>query len=156
MNNNPNKVNLDHFDLEKEKDKISETPGLIPFPHHIGGAAIKLEDRGKIKGRAMAAMKEQSEKQMNQLYEQMQVLAKQANEIKNRVEVSSRIYNSQINFEPIIGHSYYLYEKQGENDVLSMIGPNQWGKKIPFKKFIAQVKLLSDHTWEILDHEDSF
>jgi len=31
-----------------------------------------------------------------------------------------------------------------------MVGPNEWGKKgQPFNSFIATVKLLSDHTWEI-------
>lgn len=147
--NSSNKINIDHIDLQKEKEKTTDNPGLIPFPHHIGGVAIKLEDQGKIKGRAMAAMREQAEKQMGQLYEQMQLLSKQANEIKERVEVSNRIYSSQMNFEPLIGHTYYLYNKDGENDVLSMIGPDEWGKKLPYRNYIAKVKLLSDHTWDV-------
>ncbi len=156
MKDHKNKVNIDQIDLEKEKEKISDNPGLISFAHHIGGVVIKAEDRGKIKGRAMAAMREQAEKQLGQLYDQMQVLAKQANAIKERVEVSGRIYNSQINFEPLIGHTYFLYEKEGENDVLSMIGPKEWGKKMPFNKFIAKVKLLSDHTWDVYYQGENF
>lgn len=147
--NGRNKINIEKIDLEKEKEKTTENPGLIPFAHHIGGVAIKAEDQGKIKGRAMAAMKEQAEKQMNQLFRQMQILADQANEIKQRVEVSQRIYNSQINFEPLIGQTYYLYEKNSGEDVLSMIGPGEWGKKFPYKSYLAEVKLLSDHTWEV-------
>jgi hypothetical protein len=146
-----NKINIEEIDLEKEKEKTSDNPGLIPFAHNIGGVAIKAEDLGKIKGRAMAAMKEQAEKQMNQLYRQMQVIADQANEIKKRVEISQRIYNSQINFEPLIGQTYYLYEKKNGENVLSMIGPGEWGKKFPYESFLAEVKLLSDHTWEVLN-----
>ena len=99
----------------------------------------------------MAAMKEQTEQQLHQLYEQMQTLARQANEIKNRVKVSERIYLAQMNYEPIIGHIYYLYEKENNEDLLSMISPVEWGKNFPYKSFIASVRLLADHTWEVMD-----
>jgi hypothetical protein len=35
--------------------------------------------------------------------------------------------------------------------VLSMLSPADWGKKIPFEKFVASVKLLGDRTWEVLE-----
>lgn len=144
-----NKINIDDIDLEKERDKIAENPGLISFPHSIGSALVKPEDNGKIKGRAIAAMHEQCKHQLDQLYEQMKVLADQAHQIKNRVEVSERIYLAQINFEPIIGKTYYLYERKSGEDVLSMIAPLEWGNSLPFKRYIAEVTLLSDHTWEV-------
>jgi len=134
-----------------DHDKVTDNPGLINFPHHIGSAIIKPEDKGKVKGRAMAAMKDQTKRQMSQLYEQMKVLAKQANDIKKRIEISEKIYNAQINFEPVINHTYYLYLKNDHNFVLSMIGPEEWGNDNPFKSYMASVKLLSDHTWEILE-----
>jgi hypothetical protein len=134
-----------------DPDKITENPGIINFPHHVGSAIIKPEDKGKIKGRAMMAMQDQTQREMAQLYEQMHVLAKQAREIKKRVEVSEKIYDSQMNFEPVINHVYYLYEKKDHNTILSMIGPREWGGSLPFHKYIATVKLLSDHTWEVLD-----
>lgn len=137
--------------IQDLKDKSADNPGLISFPHSIGSAVVKPEDKGKIKGRAMAAMKDQTEQQLHQLYEQMQTLARQANEIKNRVKVSERIYLAQMNYEPIIGHIYYLYEKENNEDLLSMISPVEWGKNFPYKSFIASVRLLADHTWEVMD-----
>lgn len=148
------KIDVDKIDLDELKDKSTENPGLISFPHSVGSAMVKPEDKGKIKGRAMAAMTEQTEHQLHQLYEQMQTLVKQANEIKSRVEVSNRIYIAQMNFDPIIGHIYYLYSKKNNNDLLSMISPLEWGKTIPYKSFIAEVRLLSDHTWEVLNSEN--
>ncbi|MCK5469403.1 MAG: DUF2452 domain-containing protein [Cyclobacteriaceae bacterium] len=145
------KIDPNKIDLEDLKDKSSDNPGLISFPHSIGSAVIKPEDKGKIKGRAMAAMKEQTQHQLHQLYEQMRTLARQANGIKNRVKVSERIYQAQMNYEPRIGQIYHLYEKENDNDLLSMISPDEWGKDMPFKSFIASVRLLSDHTWEVLD-----
>ena len=114
------KIDIDQIDLEKEKLKTSDSPGLISFPHHIGSIAVKPEDRGKIRGRAMTAMKDQTERQMTQLYQQMQTLVDQANQLKKRVEVSEKIYQSHMNFEPVIGHIYYLYEKKDGNTILSM------------------------------------
>lgn len=147
------KIDITKIDLDDLKEKASENPGLISFPHTAGSAVIKPTDKGKIKGRAMAAMKEQTERQLQQLYDQMHVLVKQAHEIKERVKVSDRIYLAQMSFEPIIGQNYYLYEKENEGDILSMISPEEWGNRIPFKAYIASVQLLSDHTWEVLDSE---
>lgn len=148
------KVDINNIDLDEMKEKSSDYPGLISFPHSVGGAVIKPEDKGKIKGRAMAAMEEQTNSQLQQLYEQMHTIARQAKEIKNRVKVSERIYLAQMNFEPIIGQIYYLYTKDNDLDVLSMISPVEWGRRIPFKVYLAKVKLLSDHTWEVIHSEN--
>jgi hypothetical protein len=145
------KIDIEQFDLEELKKKSTESPGLISFPHTVGGAVIKPEDKGKTKGRALTAMKEQTEHQLQQLYDQMQVLVSQAKDIKSRVLVSEEIYESEINFEPIIGKIYFLYERKNKNGVLSMISPEEWGDKLPYHTYVAKVKLLSDHTWEVLD-----
>lgn len=150
------KVDISKIDLEKERMKITEIPGLLSFPHNVGGQLVKPEDKGKIKGRAIAAMREQTEQQMAQIYKQIKALAEQASEIRKRVEISERIYLCQMNFEPIIGHIYYLYEKnEAESDVLSMISPEEWGSRFPFKKYLATVKLLSDHTWEVIHSDEN-
>ena len=47
---------------------------------------------------------------------------------------------------PRIRGRHRLYETD-EGHLLSMVGPKEWGKKIPFKSFVAAVKLLADHTW---------
>ena len=148
--NKKNKIDINNVDLNELEDKAAENPGLISFPHSVGSAMIKPEDKGKIKGRAMAAMKEQTEHQLHQLYEQMQTLVKQANDVKKRVEVSNRIYKANMNFDPIIGHTYYLYRGKNGGDILSMISPKEWGKSMPYESYIAKVRLLSDHTWELL------
>lgn len=154
--NKKNKVDVDKIDLEKSKENTTENPGTIAFPHNVGSAVVKPEDQGKIKGRALSAMKEQTDKQMSQLYQQMQTLAQQAYDIKERVEVSERIYQAELGFEPLISHTYYLYEKKDGTDIVSMIPPDQWGRSFPYKAFIAAAKLLSDHTWELLDDYDDY
>ena len=65
-----------------DKDKVAELPGLLEYAHHVGSALIKPEDSGKIKSRALTAMREQTNMQVKNIYEQMQVLANQMNDIK--------------------------------------------------------------------------
>jgi len=140
-------------ELERLRDKITNNPSTLPYAHNVGGAVIKPEDKGKIKGQAVAAMHEQSQVQLNKVYEQVKVLLKQAEEVKNRVDISERIYEAEIKFRPLVGQTYYLYEKDDGKQTLSVIGPKEWGKSKPFKKYLATVKLLSDHTWHIEDSE---
>lgn len=130
-------------------DKVAENPGLLPYAHTVGGAVVKPEDKGKIKGRALAAMKQQTDRQMQQLYKQMEVLASQAKELQRRVEVSEMIYGSQMGFEPLVGQMYYLYEKQDGQHVLSMVAPKEWGRSFKFKAHLATVTLMADHTWDV-------
>lgn len=134
-----------------DPDQVADNPGLMEYAHNVGSAVIKPEDKGRIKGRAMAAMTEQTNRQLKQLYDQMQTLANQAKELKSRVEVSEKIYRSEMGFEPLIGHTYFLYQRANGSFVLSMVAPDSWGKSMPFEQFEAKVTLLSDHTWEVDD-----
>lgn len=134
-----------------DKDKIAENPGLLPYAHHVGGTVIKPIDKGKVKGRAMAAMQQQVQSQMDQIYKQMELLAEQAKILHKRVEISNRIYDADIPFQPLISHIYHLYRREEGKHVLSLIGPQDWGRSKPIGTFIATVKMLSDHTWEVLE-----
>lgn len=135
-----------------DPDKVAENPHALPYAHTVGGAVIKPEDRGKIKGRAMAAMYEQTDMHLGQIREQIELLARQAKDIQHRVQISEEIYEAEMNFEPIIAKIYYLYRRSNGKSVVSMVSPPEWGKNPPFT-FIATVRLLSDHTWEVLEIE---
>jgi hypothetical protein len=54
-------------------------------------------------------------------------------------------------FEPIINHVYHLYQKENKTHLLSLIAPNQWGRSKHSFEFVASVRLLADHTWDILE-----
>jgi hypothetical protein len=144
------KVDLSLIDLEKDRDKITDLPGLIEYAHHAGSAIVKPEDKGRIKGNAVAAMHDQTDRQFRQLYEQMQTLIEQAKYLKSRLEISERIYQSTIPFQPVIGKVYFLYHRKGGEDLLSMVSPDEWGVSFPYESFEAEVRLLSDHTWEVV------
>ena len=120
---------------------------VMPYSTSVSGAVIKPTEEGVIRHKALSAMEEQTNMQLDQIRKQIELLALQAQEIQMRKELSMIIYNAKLNFAPVIGNLYYLYEKQDETHIVSMISPKEWGGNGPFKNFIAQVKLLADHTW---------
>ncbi|WCL80770.1 DUF2452 domain-containing protein [Saprospira sp. CCB-QB6] len=134
-----------------DPDKIAENPHLLPYAHTVGGAVIKPMDKGRTKGLSVQAMQEQTKMQLSQIEEQIKLLAMQAKKLQDRVSVSEMIYGADMNFKPLINHIYHLYQRENGEAVLSMIGPGEWGRAgHKFHRFLATVKLLADHTWEIL------
>ena len=136
-----------------DKDKVAENPHLLPYAHTVGGAVIKPIDKGRVKGQALQAMQEQTNMQLDQIRQQIDLLAQQAKAIQRRTQISEIIYNSEIGFKPLISHTYHLYQRKDETAVLSMVAPDEWGRSFPFERFLATIKLLADHTWEILNEE---
>jgi hypothetical protein len=145
----PKKKKQEPFINPIDKDKVAENPGLLPYAHTAGSAVIKPEDKGRIKGNAMMAMYEQTDRQMQQLKEQMETLVAQAKSLQLRKEISEIIYQATLNFRPVVGHIYHLYEKKDKTYTISLIAPDEWGRNAPYT-FIATVQLLYDHTWEVL------
>jgi hypothetical protein len=137
-----------------DPDKITEQPHSLPYPHHAGSALVKPEDQGKIKSRGLNAMEHQTDMQLGQIYEQMQLLADQAKTLQARKDISERIYTAEMRFEPLINHVYHLYRKENGAHLLSLIAPDQWGRSKKSFTFVATVRLLADHTWDILKKED--
>lgn len=128
---------------------VAENPGLMEYATSAGSAIIRPEDMGKVKGRAHLAMRQQTFDQLEKLHRQIAHLTSQAAEIKDRIDVSERIYDAKMNFEPVINHSYYLYERKDGSDFLSMVGPEEWGSNMPYNAFLAKALLLADHTWKV-------
>jgi hypothetical protein len=120
---------------------------VLPYSASVSGALIRPNEEGMIKHKALTAMEEQTNMQLDQIRKQIELLALQAQEIHKRKELSLTIYDAKLSFKPNIGQTYYLYEKNNGDHLLSLVSPKEWGPSGPFKKFIAAVKLLADHTW---------
>lgn len=151
----PRPIDITKIDMERLKLGTTDIPGLIEYPTSLGGFAIVPTEQGAIKSTALQAMREQTKEQMDMILEQIQVLARQAKDIKNRVEVSERIYVAEMKFQPVINQKYFLYEREGERDILSLIGPDEWGKGgCKFTRYIARVRLLADHTWKVFEQNE--
>lgn len=144
----PIEVDVDKVDMERLKERTADIPSILKYAHSVGGFAIAPTEEGHIKSNAVSAMEDQTQMQLDQIFDQMKLLAEQANKVKERAEVSYQIYNAKMSFKPLVGKSYFLYTKKGDR-VLSIVSPEEWGKSMPFDEFIAKVKLLADHTWKV-------
>ena len=54
------------------------------------------------------------------------------------------VYEADIQFEPIVGETYHVYELRGRRQ-LSMIAPDQWAQK-----HLASVRLDVDRQWKVI------
>lgn len=144
------------FENPIDPDKITETPHSLEYAHHAGSALVKPEDKGKLKGRALSAMEHQTDMQLSQIYEQMQLLADQAKKLSDRKAVSEMIYDAEMRFQPLINHVYHLYQKEDSSYLLSLIAPDQWGRSKKSFEYLATVRLLADHTWDVLEKNENF
>ena len=84
---------------------------VLPYSASVAGALIRPNEDGMIKHKALTAMEEQTNMQLDQIRKQIELLALQAQEIQKRKELSLMIYNARLSFKPNIGQAYYLYEK---------------------------------------------
>lgn len=133
---------------EIDPDKVTDKPSTLPYAHHAASAVIKPIDKKGLKGTSLAIMEEQTQMQLDQIQEQVALLIHQAQKIRSRAGLGQMIYNAEMNFMPVVGDTYHLYERETGIKVLSMIGPNEWGRsKNTLGKHLATVKLLADRTW---------
>jgi len=122
---------------------------LAPIPLSIGSPLIKPEDKNQIKATAVLAMNHYAEQEIKMLKKQADLIIQQVREIENRLVVSENIYQSDMRFTPVIGQIYHLYEKE-DHYKLSLIGPDEWGRTKSIGKYVASVKLLGDHSWDLI------
>ncbi len=123
---------------------------VLPYSAAVSGALIKPNEEGIIKHKALTAMEQQTNMQLDQIRQQIELLALQAHEIQKRKELSMKIYGARLSFKPNIGQTYHLYEREDGSFLLSLVSPREWGRSGPFKAFISSVQLLADHTWKEL------
>jgi len=135
--------------LKPEKTGYQGSAALSPIPMTVSSPVIKAEDKGKIRTVAVQSMHLQANQQVEMLRKQAELIVKQVSEIEERVKISEMIYLADMTFVPVIDSIYHLYERNNGR-VLSLISPQEWGKKIPFIAFVATVRLLADHTWDVI------
>jgi Protein of unknown function (DUF2452) len=133
----------------EEFESYEGEASLSPIPLSIGSPIIRPEDKNQIKANAVEAMNHYANQEISLLKKQADLIVQQVREIENRLKVSEKIYQSDIRFVPVIGQVYHLYEKD-DHFTLSLIGPDEWGQSKNTRKFVASVKLLGDHSWDVI------
>ena len=139
---------------ENIEESYSGPASLSPIPLSIGSPAIRPEDKNKIKANAVEAMHHYANQEIMMLKKQADLIMSQVREIEARLKISEHIYESDLKFTPTVNQIYHLYEKD-EYYKLSLIGPNEWGRSKTVGKYVASVKLLGDHSWDVIMKADN-
>ena len=107
----------------------------LTYGSNVGAPAIKLEDViGWKKTQALVA-----NKQFKSKYEE---LKEEFRRLVDEVSWNEFVYSSKYNFIPVMGETYYLYEKRDGGVFLSLIKPSEWPMK-----FLGATKLESTQKW---------
>lgn len=123
---------------DKKPDSYVENSHILPYGNNISAPAIKLENiegwRGQKIGKA------------NEYFStKLQEIKKEYENLVAEFEWNDIVFNSEYNFEPIIGKEYFLYKRENDSFFLSMIEPTEWDKN-----YIGSFRMTTDNKWEKL------
>ena len=116
-------------------DKVNLKPNILPYGSHVGAPSIQPLNLKPFK---VSGVKKSNEF-FNAKYEE---LVKEAETFQNSFIVNQEVYESNYNFEPIVGEVYHLYENSKGIRFLSIIKPTEWNQK-----HLYSVTLNSNLTW---------
>jgi hypothetical protein len=107
----------------------------LTYGSNSGAPAIKLEDVGGWK--------------QTQAQRANKVFTKKYDEIKeefvnliDEVKWNEFVYSATYNFIPVLGETYYVYEKNDGTTFLSLISPTEWNMKC-----LGATRLDSNNKW---------
>ncbi len=107
----------------------------LTYGSNIGAPSIHLEDVGGWKQMQAQKANKVFTKKYNELKEEFE-------ELIDEVKWNEFVYSAKYNFVPVMGETYYLYEKADGSPFLSLISPNEWKMK-----FIGATRLDSNNKW---------
>ena len=128
---------------------------VTPYATEAGSVKFDLVPVTKQKDLMINHARIYAQQEYDRIMELVNVLEKQASQIKRRLEVTDAVHAAEYNFQPVLGNSYWLvWEKIKEKTLLVLTGPDNWSTGVPDSyEYIAHVKYMGDHTWMELDEE---
>ena len=128
-------------DKKKKPDLVvwDETKGYyskeLTYGSNVGAPSIRLED--------VSGWKQLQAQNANKIFtKKYEEIRDEFKKLVNEVTWNEFVYSATYSFIPVIGETYYLYEKGNGSPFLSLIAPNEWGMK-----FISATKLESNNKW---------
>jgi len=107
----------------------------LTYGSNIGAPSIHLEDVGGWK----QIQAQNANKIFTKKYEEIKDEFKK---LVDEVSWNEFVYSATYNFLPVIGETYYLYEKNDGSVFLSLIAPDEWKMK-----FLGATRLESNNKW---------
>ncbi|MES2657302.1 MAG: DUF2452 domain-containing protein [Verrucomicrobiota bacterium] len=110
---------------------------FLPYPVSTLSPPIIPNDLTSFKSRGISQVERELQQKLKEIREiYLQTI--------DHFNWNKLVYEADIQFEPIIGETYHLYEMRGRRQ-LSMVAPDQWAQK-----HLASVRLNVDRQWKIV------
>ena len=109
---------------------------LKEYPTELGSQNFSPDDIQLFKLEKTSKLKHHFSSKFEEIQKEYQKLIKE-------ISINERLYLAKHNFEPISGHSYFLYQKETE-EFISMISPEEWSNRY---QYIGKFQFLSDGRW---------
>jgi hypothetical protein len=107
----------------------------LTYASNVGAPAIRLEVVGGWK----QIQAQNANKIFTKKYEEIKDEFKK---LVDEVSWNEFVYSATYNFVPVIGETYYLYERDNGTIFLSLIEPNEWNMKC-----LGATRLESNNKW---------
>ncbi len=101
------------------------------YPTSFSAKSFSVEEIKKFKYEAQ-----------NHFISKIEEIKSEYDKLKEQLEWNNMIAESSYNFNPIVGKTYYLYEKNSKK-FLSMIKPGEWEMKL-----VGEFILNTNYVWE--------
>jgi hypothetical protein len=134
---------------------------LVPFfnknvseyPTEAGGVKFELVPVTKQKDLMINHARMFAQQEYDRIVELVNVLEKQAQAIKRRLEITDAVHAAVYQFQPVMGNIYWLvWDQRKQHTLLTQNGPDDWSSSAPEDyEYQAQVKYMGDHTWMEID-----
>ncbi len=122
---------MEPFAIEKPK-----SAAFLPYPVSSLSPPIVPQDLSSFKSRGISEVERDLQEKLREIREQYIATIDHYNWNK-------LVYESAIQFEPVVGQCYHLYRTRRGNQ-LSMISPDQWPQR-----HLATLRLQVDRQWHV-------
>lgn len=102
------------FDEKSKKYNAS----ILPYATNVSAPAIEVPDISNWKRISVSKINHQFKEKYRQIQAEYEAMMEQ-------FEYSNLIYQSEFNFEPVLGEKYHLYKRENGATFLSIIAPNE-------------------------------
>jgi hypothetical protein len=122
---------------------------VTPYPTEAGGPAFDLVPVTRQKDIMLNVARMHAEQEYHRIMELVDVLQRQADEIKRRLDLTDMVHAAKYDFQIAHGQTYWLAQDTRRNElILCGMGPDGWSAGPPaWYQYIVAVKWLGDHTW---------
>ena len=126
---------------------------VTPYPTEVGGPAFDLIPIEKQKDIMVNVARMHGHQEYRRIMELVAVLQRQADEVRQRLEITDLVHAARYSFQIYHGQCYWLARDLARGGtLLTQTGPNEWTTGAPVDwDYICRVKWLGDYTWIEVD-----